>query len=202
MGYWFLLAAAGVLAVVIWDYRRKAAAREAASKARFEQMFKGKSAAPGPEAPAANVPAPAPGIAATQAPAPASVPRARERFLGQAETQVYRLLKAGIPDHEIFANVPLASVIAAPGGAAEREQQLRRLSRYQVDFVVCDKGMRIVAAVEVDSSDGSHAAGDRRYKADSLKSAGISLVRVNPSALPRREEIRALVCGPSNPPGS
>ena len=127
----------------------------------------------------------------------AAVASARERFLGKAETLVYRLLKAGIPDHEVFANVTLAAVI---GG--RNEQDSRRLSQYRLDFVVCDKDMRVVAAIEVETGGAASAAGEQRFKADSLKAAGIGLVRINVAALPRREEIRPLVCGRPAAPGA
>ena len=136
-------------------------------------------------------------------PAAGSVPEtrapaaARERFLGQRETLLYRLLKVGIPDHDIFANVALASVT---GG--RNEQETRRLAQYRLDFVVCDKGMRVVAAVEFEPAGGAQAIGDQRFKADFLKAAGINLVRIKPAALPRRDEIRGLVCGQSSPAGS
>lgn len=202
MWYLFLLVAAGLVAVLIWDYRRRAAAREAASKARFEQIFNAKAAAPSPEPPAAAAPATGPGVVARKAPAAAATFSARERFLGQPETLIYRLLRAGIPDHEIFANVSLASVVVTPGAGLEHEQQVRRLSQYQLDFVVCDKSMRIVSAVEIEGAAGTHAAGEQRFMAESLKAAGVNLVRINPAALPRREAIRALVCGQPNAAGS
>jgi len=133
-------------------------------------------------------------------PAPAAVPAAgaaavRERFLGQHETLLYLVLKTGLPDHEIFANVSLASVMALPAGGAEREQQLRRLAPYQLDFVVCDKSMHVVAVVDVETAGGADAAGIQQFKADYLKRAGIRLVRVNPAAMPRRDQVRALIVG-------
>jgi uncharacterized protein DUF2726 len=105
------------------------------------------------------------------------------------------LLKTGLPDHEIFANVSLASVMALPASGGEREQQLRRLAPYQLDFVVCDKNMHIVAAVDLETAGGAEAAGIQQFKADYLKRAGVRLVRVNPAAMPRREQVRALVVG-------
>ena len=204
----FLLVAAGAIAYFVWDFRRKAAAREAATKKRFEEMF---LARPAPVPPPGTSPpvVPASGVVPetrvpavavvpeTKAPAVAAAPSARDRFLGQRETLLYRLLKAGIPDHEIFANVALASV--ASGG---NEQEARRLAQHRLDFVVCDKGMRVVAAVEFEPAGGAQAIGDQRFKADFLKAAGINLVRINPAALPRRDEIRGLVCGQSSPAGS
>lgn len=193
----FFLVAAGAIAYFVWDFRRKAAAREAATKKRFEEMFLARPApAPPPDASPPVVPAFG-AVPETRTPAVAAAPSARDRFLGQRETLLYRLLKAGIPDHEIFANVALASV--AGGG---NEQEVRRLAQYRLDFVVCDKGMRVVAAVEFEPAGGAQAIGDQRFKADFLKAAGISLVRIKPAALPRRDEIRGLVCGQSSPAGS
>jgi hypothetical protein len=85
-----------------------------------------------------------------------------------------------------------------PVAASEREQQLRRLSPYQLNFVVCDKSMRIVAAVDIEAGGGADAAGIQQFKADYLKRAGIRLVRVNSTAMPRRDQVRSLVVGDSS----
>ena len=193
-----LLAGVGGIAVLVWSYRKKAVARETASRERFEDMLRARPApAPASDAPLAA--APTPGVAPV-AKAPAAAPgvasSARERFLGQRETLLYRLLKAGIPDHEIFANVALASVVGS-----RNEQETRRLAQYRLDFVVCDKGMKVVAAVGLEAA-AIQSPGEQHFIAECLKAAGIGLVRLNPAALPRREEIRALVCGPSGPAGS
>lgn len=196
MGWFlFLLAVAGSVAFTIWNFHRKTAARKAASEARFEKIFKGPAQVP------ANPPPPAAAPAESSAPAkapPAALvtpPAAAQRFLGQAESLLYYLLKAGLPDSEVFAGVSLARVVGAAGEG--REQQLRRLAQYQLDFVVCDKNMQVVAVVEVESAAGADAAGDRRVKSDLLKQAGIRLIRINPAALPQREQIRVLIDGDS-----
>lgn len=192
--YLFLLAGAVGIGYAVWSYRRKSAEKEAASKARFEQMFDPRraQAAPATEVTAAVSPAAAQPEKAQPA---ASVSGARERFLGPPATLAYYLLKAGLPDCEIFANVPLSAVVGAPGSGLEREQLLRRLSQYLLDFVVCDKSMRIVAAVEMDTAGGADAAGARQFKADCLKQAGVRLVRLDPAARPRRDQIRDLISG-------
>ena len=196
--YLFLLLAAGIILFGVWSSRKQIAAREAASKARFERLLN----APAQPAAAASPSTPSPSLAV---PAPAKAPAAapaRERFLGQAETLLYYLLKTGLPDYEVFANVSLASVIGASGSGHEREQQLRRLAQYRLDFVVCDKSMRIITVIEMDSAVAAVGAGEQQFnKADCLKQAGIRLVRVNPAALPKRDQIRALVGGPA-PAGS
>jgi len=102
----------------------------------------------------------------------------------------------------VFANASLASVVGASGGESEREQQVRRLSQYRLDFVVCDRDMRITAVVEVEASGGADAAVIQRFKSDCLRTAGIRLVRINPASPPRREEIRALICGGPGPTGT
>ncbi len=204
--YLFLLFAAGIIFFGVWSSRKQIAAREAASKARFERMLRAPAqpAAPAEPAPTAAAASPSAPPVSLAVPAPAKAPTAvpaRERFLGRAETLLYYLLKTGLPGYEVFANVSLAAVISASGSGHEREQQLRRLAQYRLDFVVCDKSMRIIAVVEVDSAVAALGAGEQQFKADCLKRAGIRLVRVNPAALPKREQIRALVGGPA-PAGS
>jgi uncharacterized protein DUF2726 len=196
--YLFLFGMAVAIAFLVWDFRRKAAAREAASKQRFEEMFRARSTAAPLAAPLqAGAPAPdaaPPGAKQASPPAPAFP---KGRFLGQRETLVYRLLKAGIPDHEVFANATLATVV---GG--KNEQETRRLAQYRLDFVVCDKAMQVVAVVEMEAAGGIQAAGEQRFKTDSLKAAGIRLVHVDAGKLPRRDEIHALVCGQPSSPAS
>ena len=193
--YLFLLAVAGSVVFAVWNYRRKFSASRAASKARLEKIFKGPAQHPANPQPPASAAADPPASTNTP-PAPSAAPPASEqRFLGQSESLLYYLLKAGLPDFEVFAGVSLARVVGAAGEGRDREQQLHRLAQYQLDFVVCDKSMQVVAVVEVESAAGAGAAGDQRFKSDLLKQAGIRLVRVNPVALPRREQVRALVNG-------
>ena len=191
--YLFLLAVAGGVVFSIWNYRRKAAASQAASKARFEQMFKAKAAAGA----ASDLPAVSPPESATHAApmaqAAALISPSKDRFLGPSETLIYYLLKTGVPDHEVFANATLASVVGVPGNGRDREQQVRRLSQYHLDFVICDKSMRVVAVVDVESAAGAATAGDLSFRSDILRQAGIRVVRVNAAVPPRREQIRALI---------
>ena len=204
MWYLFFAAVVGaVTAAIIWDYRRKAALRESASKERFAQMLK-------VGAPAAAAAAPAPAAAPIAQPqaasatdtsldAPAIAYTARERLLSQPEKLIYLLLKAGLPDHEILSKVTLTAAIDAPGTGYDREQQLRRLSRQVLDFVVCDKGMKIVAAVQL-AAVGPDAVIAQRIRSECLKSAGIRLVTIEPGALPKRSEVRAFVFGDAAAP--
>jgi hypothetical protein len=197
LAWWYLLllATAGVAGYAIWNFRRKAGERQAARASRLEKMLGEHAPASATAQPPSAAPAgPTAAVNAPSAPS-AAAPVASARFLGQAESLLYYLLKAGLPEFEIFAGVSLARVIGAAGSDRDRELQLRRLSQYQLDFVICDKSMKVLSVVELDSAAGAEAAGDRRFKSDLLKQAGIRLVRVNPAALPRREQVRALVHG-------
>lgn len=196
MGWFlFLLAVAGGVAFAIWNFHRKTATRKVASEARFEKIFKGPAQVPASPPPASAAESSTP--AKTPPAASAALPAAAQRFLGQAESLLYYLLKSGLPDFEVFAGVSLARVVGASGEGREREQQLRRLAQYQLDFVICDKSMQVVAVVEVESAAGAGPAGDQRFKSDLLKQAGIRLVRINPAALPQRGQIRTLIDGAS-----
>lgn len=190
--YWFLLIATLLVGYAVWSYRRKAAQRAAASRERFEKIF-------GEFERGARAPAPA--AAPARQAASAAAFSARERLLSEIEASLYGLLRAGLPDHEIFAQVPLGAVIGVPEavGGAERERRLQGLARHRLDFVVCDRNFRIVAAVELEMPGGAEEAGARRFRAECLKAAGVRLVRVDPSAPPRHETLRALVCGAPHP---
>ena len=196
--YLFLLAVAGGVVFAVWDLRKKTATRKAASEARIEKMLKERAQLPATSQPPSSGPS---AVAVSSAPAKAPIaaaaapPPATQRFLGQAESLLFYLLKAELPDFEVFAGVSLARVVGVPGDARDREQQIRRLSQYQLDFVICDKSMRVVAVVDAESAAGAETTGDQRFKYDILRQAGIRLVRVNPAALPRREEIRVLISG-------
>jgi hypothetical protein len=205
---WYLLFFAAVVIVTgvfVWDYRRKAARRDAASRERFAQMFEaGPPAAAGtaPLAPAAPVAAPQPApLTETPPVAPAVIYAARERLLSQPEKLIYLLLKTGLPDHEIFSKVPLTAVVQVPGMGYDHEQQLRRLSRQVLDFVVCDKGMKVVAALQL-APVGPEAVIAQRIRSECLKSAGIRLVTIESGALPKRSEVRAFVCGEASGPAA
>jgi hypothetical protein len=132
-------------------------------------------------------------IAPSPAAAPAAPVASRERFLTQPETLAYYLLKAGLPGYEIFPHVGLASVLVIPEAATGHSlDQARRAGRYELDFVVCDKNMRVVAAVRLN---GRPAGTDGEWAEGRLAAAGIRVVKVNPAALPRREQMGALVLG-------
>jgi len=191
LGLLLLLAPVGAIAWVIWAYQRKAGAKDARSRERVAALMAlrpGSAAASGSPRVAA--------VAAQGVPrsAAAASGATRERFLTQPETLAYYLLKAGLPRHEIFARVDLAALLAAPETDAGRASDPQRLDvrHYELDFVVCDKAMRVVAAVSLDDQPGKPGG---EWVQGRLAGAGVRFVRVNPAALPQREQIAVLVLG-------
>ena len=171
--YMFLLVPVVAVAYVVWAYRKRAADKEARSRERLAALA---GVVHGAGAP--RQPRPVPATVAPATPVAAARPVA---FLTPPENLLYHVLKAGLPDHEIFPHVSLAAVLGARAGAAGHD----------LDFVVCDKSMRVVAAIVMDGQ-----ARGAESLARPLASAGIRLIPIPAAALPRREQVRALIYGP------
>ena len=188
----FFLAIAGIIWVFFRDYRQKTQKWEAASKARFDKIFAEQAVR------AATTSAPVPSAAPAAAPAkPAPVPaRVTERFLAQGETLAYLLLRTGIPDHVVFAKVPVESIIAAPGtGLAGGAWQ--RVAHQRVDFLVCDRSMHVTAVIKLRA--GVHTEGQGPSAIEVLRGAGVRIVEIDTAHMPHRDEIRKLVLGEGAP---
>jgi Protein of unknown function (DUF2726) len=75
-----------------------------------------------------------------------------------------------------------------------REAQERRLADAVVDFLVCDKSMKAVAAVQCGAPSGK-AAQHSAFAAACVVSTGMRWVELPPNALPSREAVRATLLG-------
>lgn len=186
LGYLFLLLPVAAVVWIVWNYRRKTGAKDAKSREREATLV-------GLAHSAGKPPRPAAAVAPTQPAAPAPAPPAatatrRDRYLSQPETLIYYLLRSGMPGYEVFPRVGLASVVnmaAAHSGPAPS-------ITHDLDFVVCDKGMRVVAAIQLA---GRLAAPHKARVEQSLAAAGIKVVTIDPKALPRREQLSVLILG-------
>jgi hypothetical protein len=126
--------------------------------------------------------------------APTAEPCLRKpRLLGQADALLYRLFRAGLPDHELFANVAIADVVepAASLRGYERDQSARKLALHRINLVVCSRQLEVVAAVLL--TDAAADAARIQFAEACLAGAGIRVLRLNTAALPRHHQIRALV---------
>jgi hypothetical protein len=187
----------GGVGYVLWDHKRKAAARAAASAGRLQEILgavqqarvEGDTNAP------ADASAETPPVAAVPAP-PAYV--RRERMLNPPQTLLYYLLRTAMPDYLVFAQMPLSALLD-PGPALSgyaRDETSRRLALRSIDCVVSDRRMRPVVAVQL-SSRQSAATNAAASTAEWLAAAGVRYVELDPSALPRKEAIREVVLGES-----
>ena len=82
-------------------------------------------------------------------------------FFSAAERSFYEILRRLTPEHTIFAKVRLADVVYVKG-TVSRQAHLNRIDRKHLDFVVCDKNLAPVLAIELD--DASHDRLDRRAR--------------------------------------
>lgn len=209
LGYLLLiLIPVAAIAYIIWDHRRKTARRLAASADRLQNLLAGTPASPPvrgtgtharPARAGAASPAPPAAPAPDVQPGSAAVPYAmRERLLTPPQTLLYHLLRAGLPDHLVFARMTLASVLE-PGRdvpAPARNEPLNRLGGRALDFVVSDRSLKPVAAVNLKSPAFQGArdeAGDPVPRWLAL--AGVRYVELDATALPRKDAIREIVLG-------
>lgn len=197
-----LLIAVVAIAVFIWNYRRQAAAREAASAERMKAFLDAaRTTTPQGQAPAApHVPHAQPAAqpaGATAWPQPeVSGGSARAAFMSAQHAACYAVLKSALPEYAVFARVSLAAFITPADNLAgfAREAQERRLAEAVVDFLVCDKAFKSIAAVQCDAKNGK-AAGAAAFAAACVQSSGLRWVEVESQSVPAGADLRRRVLG-------
>ena len=179
---------------IVWDHKRKRASREAAAAGRIEEILAVVTQPTPPEA------ATSPAAESSGASAPASY-AIRERLLSPPQTLLYYLLRTSLADHNVFAQTPVAAVLEPGAGLAAyaREEQARIFARHVVDFVVTDKATRPVAVLKL-IAPGDASQGDLSLMRTWFAAVGVRYVELDPTALPRKEAMRAVVLGEPNAP--
>jgi hypothetical protein len=94
------------------------------------------------------------------------------------------VLKAGLPDHHVFANTRLSDLLDGLSVPA--------LANLRVDLVVCDKALAVVAAVDLPDGVQTDAPLERE-KEQRLRATGIRYLRFVPGAFPKPAEVRGLI---------
>lgn len=197
-----------VLAVLVWNYRRQAAAREAASaermKALLDRTTGGAPVNPAVvqlQTPATAAPAP---LQSAVKPKPQVVSgfALRAQLMPADDMQIFHLLQSTLPQHEVFPRVSLTAFIQLAENLTgfAREAQERRLADAAVDFLICDKTLKPVAAVHCETGNGSAGRVDKAadmaaFTAACVASVGMRWVEISPGAPPAPDAIRALVLG-------
>jgi len=188
---WYLLILAPFIALPIlwWNYRRKQAARERLAGERWQQIISKPAAGDENAVAAASAP---------MAPTPQLQYRRRERLLDPSRTLMYYLLRSGLPECEVLVQVSLDRLLAPAAEMSDRtrEKYLQGLAQHSVDFVVCDKAMQPLAAVELLEQEAPAAlTTETDFSTQCLAHSGIRHVRIARTALPKRQEVRAVVLG-------
>ncbi|MDB5921587.1 MAG: hypothetical protein JWN13_523 [Betaproteobacteria bacterium] len=179
---------------IFWDYRRRTAQRDANTAERLQDVI----------GVAAQAPRFGQGLAANSSAGSAEAKDTgaivsyvrRDRLLSAPQTLLYYLLKNELPDHLVFAQMTLASVLETAPGVADhaRAEMARRLRDHKVDFVISDKRMHPVTVLKLNTP----AEGARNELSSTqrwLSEAGVRYVEIDARALPRKEAIRSLALG-------
>ena len=190
---YLLLLLIPLLAVVyiVWDYRRKTLQRDAVSAERLQDVIGvvTRTARPAEEPQVAGLSAAS--SITSQSPIVSYV--RRERLLSPPQTLLYYLLRSGLPDHVVFSRMTLASVLDTAPAVAEhaRNEMARRLAAHEVDFVISDRRMRVVAVLRLIENEAARneVSSVQRWIAE----AGVRYVELDAQALPRKEAIRSVV---------
>ena len=111
--------------------------------------------------------------------------------LSDPEQALYWRLKEALPECIVLSQVTFSRFMRPEAATASaRHSLLNRISRKTVDFLVCLPDFTVVAAVELD--DRSHRPGKDLKRDALLRTAGISIIRANVSAIPSVDELREL----------
>jgi hypothetical protein len=167
---------------------------------RRERMLAGNGSATGGSAAAAPTSAPGtqgtsvtPGTSGTPATAPAvqTPVKVREVFLAGPAKILFLVLRAGLPDHHIFAHTRLADVLQL-SGQPTTPQARAHFAQARIDFVVCNKNLSIVALIDLVDGARSDAALKRALEPQ-FATGGVRYMRVASNAIPKPVDVRQMV---------
>jgi len=134
-----------------------------------------------------------PGTSGTPATAPAvqTPVKVREVFLAGPAKILFLVLRAGLPDHHIFAHTRLADVLQL-SGQPTTPQARAHFAQGRIDFVVCNKNLSIVALIDlVDGARSDDAL--KRALEPQFATGGVRYMRVASNAIPKPVDVRQMV---------
>ena len=119
---------------------------------------------------------------------------ARKYIFSAAERSFYEVLKRLVSEEQtLFAKVRLADLIYVSKGTASRQSHFNRISGKHVDFVLCNRDLAPIVAIELD--DASHDDQDRKdrdeFVAEALAAAALPLVHIRAGRAYVLDEVRA-----------
>lgn len=129
-------------------------------------------------------PSQGPSIETTAAP-PVPALRQAPVFLAGAQKLAYLVFKTGLPDHPLFARVPLGELLPVALVGAD-------LGRHAFTLVVCRPDFTVAAAIDI----ADPAAAQRMAMVNrTLKVAAIRHIVIETRNMPKPRDVRALVHG-------
>jgi hypothetical protein len=118
----------------------------------------------------------------------------RNYFFSAAERSLYEILRRLTPEHTVFAKVRLADVVYIKGSVS-RPSHLNRIDRKHLDFVVCDKNLAPVVAIELDdaSDRGGELHARDEFVEQVLAAAALPVIRMPARRAYVMDEIHGLL---------
>lgn len=117
---------------------------------------------------------------------------AKKYFFSVAERSFYEVLRRVAPESTVFAKVRLADLIHVNKGTRNWQSHFNRINRKHVDFVLCNRDLAPVVAIELD--DASHDEEERKDRDEFvdqvLASAGLPIVHVRAKRAYVPDELR------------
>lgn len=117
------------------------------------------------------------------------------RVLSRGEREAYGVLVRALPDHMVFAQMPLSRFLKVPTRHSYAEW-VKRVGSLSADLVVCDRTSEVVAAVEIRTSNDSERSQQRLDRMRRvLKAAGVTVLVWHEDDLPSPAEARQQLFG-------
>lgn len=123
------------------------------------------------------------------------------RLLTLPERRAMVMLQHALPEHLVFAQVPLARFIRVPTRHSYTEW-MRRIGQVCADLLVCDASSQVIAVVELRRPPGKDTERTRKRheRMDRvLHKAGIRVLVWNEEALPHPDAVREQVLPQASP---
>lgn len=119
-------------------------------------------------------------------------PFQKRKLITETEQMLFGRLREALPDYHIFSQVQLSQLVSIKKGHSFK-LWFARISRMSVDFVITDKELNTIAAIELD--DKSHYMDEDRHQTDAKKdkvltAAGIRVIRWRCEIMPSVEQIK------------
>ena len=172
------------------DAGKKAASSSASELEQFVAAYRREKLLTGNGSATSNSVAAAPSAPATAAAVQTPV-KVREVFLAAPAKVLFLVLRAGLPDHHIFANARLADVIQL-SGQPTTPQARAHFAQGRIDFVICNKSLSIVALIDL--IDGARSDDTlKRALEPQFATGGVRYLRVASNAIPKPADVRQLV---------